>query len=138
MINIKLDRLKCAYCFTIDAMAFVFTVYSLLNPIYFNVAAFLDGFAVVGMGYEALFQAEHYNFFTLKTMERLQALYIFVIAAIFTALFLHGIAAPFLFLGAVLYMQFLNMKRYAVESPMIYDMYIFVPVMLGSLIIFYI
>jgi hypothetical protein len=136
MIHINFDRLKCIYCFSIDGIAFALLFLAFTNPIYDLPAAFAFGFSYVGMGYEAVFQADHYNFFSSATLQIIHTIYWLLFFLFFILFFFTGYAAPFAFLAAAVFMELINRIRYPLESPIIFDMVILIPFVLGTIGLF--
>lgn len=137
MIAINYARLKCTYCFTIDAITLALIIMAFINPIYALPAAFAFGFSYVGAGYEAVYQADHYNFFSASVLAFIHLVYWAGIAASFVLLFFTGFAEPFAFAFAVILMEVVNRVRYPLESPMIFDMVIIIPYIIGIMVLFY-
>ncbi len=91
MIAINYARLKCTYCFTIDAITLALIIMAFINPIYALPAAFAFGFSYVGAGYEAVYQADHYNFFSASVLAFIHLVYWAGIAVSFVLLFFHRV-----------------------------------------------
>ena len=136
-MKLEISRLKCWYCYSLDAMVLLLGVMALTSKFYILPFAFAFGLGYVGVLYELIFQAEHYNFFSTKKTEEMHSLFWAGMFVVFIAFFFTGYVAPFLFLGAAMFMEVVNVVRYPKESPMIFDMVFMVPFILGIISIFY-
>ncbi|MEM3858740.1 MAG: hypothetical protein QW478_04965 [Candidatus Micrarchaeaceae archaeon] len=141
--NIHFDRILCMYCLMIDSIDISLLVASLFNPIYFLPAMFALGFAYDGILREALFQMKYYNYFPSSSLELAKILYYSGAALIAMLAILISPLASISFTIAFILMQVINGARYKEsllkgEADMKYDLYMFIPLFFGVLILFYV
>lgn len=140
--DIHFDRILCMYCLMIDSIDISLLIASIFNPVYLLPAIFSFGFAYDGILREALFQMEHYNYFTSGFIKTAKILFYSVAGIITLLLILVSPIASVSFLIAFLFMQVVNGARYKEalekgEADMKYDMYMFVPLFFGVFILFF-
>ncbi len=140
-MNIRFNRIMCLYCLTIDAIDLSLLVATLTSPLYFLPAMFALGFSYDGIAREGLFQMEHYNYYPYQTLKLAKVMYyvLAVVISIITGLF--SVDGAVVFIVALLLMNVINGGRYkeALEkgqADMKYDMYMFIPLFFGILILY--
>lgn len=139
MVNINYDRLKCLYCLMVDIIAFSLLIGAVINRGLLLPAAFALAFSYDGIVREALFQAEHYNYYPHRTLVLLHDMYYAGISIISALFLLAGIDYTIAFLLGIAVMILVNGKRYKEtlikgEASMDYDMYLFSALVLGVIL----